>query len=254
MDKELAKLYPVSESKKRFADKLVKVYLKSGEEQWLLVHVEVQGYSDKTFPERMFTYFYRIRDRYQKDILAMVILTDEKNRFHPKNYSYQYLDTSVLYKFKTFKILSKKESELDQVGNPFSIVMLTAYKALQKGLLKDNKQYEWKITLIRKLLAAGYPNEKIRHILNFLRYYVNLKSETLVQKLDNEINTLTQNRKSMGIEEAILNEVEKRGEEKKSFEAVRNMLLRNFSDKDIMEIQGVDQEFVDKVRASLSQK
>lgn len=63
LDKELSELYPNQKGKNRRADKLVKVFTKSGAEQWILVHVEVQGYEDSNFAERMFTYFYRIRDR-----------------------------------------------------------------------------------------------------------------------------------------------------------------------------------------------
>ena len=46
LDKEFQKILTTSETGKRYADKLVKVYLVSGEEKWLLVHVEVQGYRE----------------------------------------------------------------------------------------------------------------------------------------------------------------------------------------------------------------
>jgi hypothetical protein len=48
LDTELQKLLPVNESKKRHADKLIKVWLKNGQEIWFLVHVEVQGYKFPT--------------------------------------------------------------------------------------------------------------------------------------------------------------------------------------------------------------
>ncbi|MCU0469742.1 MAG: Rpn family recombination-promoting nuclease/putative transposase [Arcicella sp.] len=65
LDKELEQLFPISENNRRFADKLVKVYTKEGNEKWILVHIEVQGYEDKNFADRMFTYYYRIFDKYQ---------------------------------------------------------------------------------------------------------------------------------------------------------------------------------------------
>ncbi|MDW8287766.1 MAG: hypothetical protein RMJ89_06830, partial [Flammeovirgaceae bacterium] len=49
LDQELHSIYP-ERSKKRIADKLVKVYLKDGRERWFLVHIEVQGYRDEEFP------------------------------------------------------------------------------------------------------------------------------------------------------------------------------------------------------------
>ena len=38
----------------------VKVRLKDGTEEWLLIHVEVQGTHEEDFDRRMFRYFYRL--------------------------------------------------------------------------------------------------------------------------------------------------------------------------------------------------
>jgi hypothetical protein len=66
LDKELSELFPELEKQggNRFVDMLVKVFLKNGNEEWILVHIEIQGGSDKNFAERMFQYWYRI---YGKD-------------------------------------------------------------------------------------------------------------------------------------------------------------------------------------------
>ncbi|TVQ42695.1 MAG: hypothetical protein EA362_12740 [Saprospirales bacterium] len=59
LDKELEDLFPKNEQENiRYVDKLVKVYHKKNGEQWLLFHIEVQGYKDPEFRERMFTYYY----------------------------------------------------------------------------------------------------------------------------------------------------------------------------------------------------
>lgn len=62
LDKELQAITKGTESGKRLLDKLFKVYLKNGDEQWILIHLEVQGRRDLTFPKRMFIYSYRIYD------------------------------------------------------------------------------------------------------------------------------------------------------------------------------------------------
>jgi len=50
---------PEKESDTRFADKLIKVFNRQGEEDWILVHIEVQGDTSKRvqFTERMFRYY-----------------------------------------------------------------------------------------------------------------------------------------------------------------------------------------------------
>src|SRR5436309_1327234 len=59
-DKELEPLLADSEIGKRLADKLAKVFLLDGGEEWLLIHVEVQGTRESDFPERMFVYNVKI--------------------------------------------------------------------------------------------------------------------------------------------------------------------------------------------------
>src|SRR5258708_5484703 len=76
LDKELQAITKGTETGRRLLDKLFKVYLKDGSEQWVLIHIEVQGQKDEEFPKRMFTYWYRIYDKYQKPLVSCAILTD----------------------------------------------------------------------------------------------------------------------------------------------------------------------------------
>ena len=104
LDKELEQLFPNNQDEfsPKYVDKLLKVYSKQGKEEWILVHVEVQGSTDKTFARRMFTYYYRILDKYGKEITALAILTKwlsgthnftlkTNHRLHRKTLEY-YLD------------------------------------------------------------------------------------------------------------------------------------------------------------------
>ncbi|MFN6519301.1 MAG: hypothetical protein RMY29_033070 [Nostoc sp. CreGUA01] len=43
LDKELMEAVKDAEIGRRFADKLVKLYLKNGQQEWVLIHVEVQS-------------------------------------------------------------------------------------------------------------------------------------------------------------------------------------------------------------------
>ena len=80
LDKELAQMYPEPEKKSdtKFVDKLVKVYQKDGSEEWVLCHVEVQGKDDPTFAKRMFKYYCRIFDRFDRPMTAIAKLLIKK--------------------------------------------------------------------------------------------------------------------------------------------------------------------------------
>ncbi|WP_206054830.1 hypothetical protein [Nitrosococcus wardiae] len=60
LDKELQQVVRDAELGRRLVDKLVRVYGKDGEEDLVLVHIEVQGQDEKAFAERMYVYNYRL--------------------------------------------------------------------------------------------------------------------------------------------------------------------------------------------------
>lgn len=68
LDKELEQIYSKTDDKLRLVDKLVKIYTKNGKEHWILVHIEVQGYYDPNFAKRMYIYFVRLKEKYDKPI------------------------------------------------------------------------------------------------------------------------------------------------------------------------------------------
>lgn len=55
LDKELQAVVRDAELGRRLADKLARVTARDGAEDWLLVHIEVQGQVESDFAKRMFT-------------------------------------------------------------------------------------------------------------------------------------------------------------------------------------------------------
>jgi hypothetical protein len=71
LDKEFQQISRDAEQGRRYADNLVKVFAKKGGEIWLFIHLEVQGTSEDIFPQRMFTYNFRIFDRFGKPAIEV---------------------------------------------------------------------------------------------------------------------------------------------------------------------------------------
>jgi hypothetical protein len=65
LDQELAQIVRDAELGKRLLDKLVQVATHDGGERWVYVHIEVQGGPEGDFAERLFTYNYRLYDKYR---------------------------------------------------------------------------------------------------------------------------------------------------------------------------------------------
>lgn len=109
LDKEFQQIAPDTETGKRYADLLVKVWRKRGSEFFLLLHVEVQAKPEANFSERMFVYALRIFDRFRQPAVSLAILCDGKADWRPHRYEFSFLDTQLLFQFGTVKLLDYQE-------------------------------------------------------------------------------------------------------------------------------------------------
>ena len=167
LDNELAKIMDKTLKGKKMADRLVKVYLKDGRENWILVHLEVQGYYEADFSDRMFKYFYRIYDKYDRKIVALAIFTEDTADYKPSSFDYEFHGTKLNYEYNSYKILEQEEAELLKLDNPFAMVILAGLYTL-KSKRKDDLRYEFKKKLFKLLLDRGYSKKKIKNIFEFL--------------------------------------------------------------------------------------
>ncbi len=253
LDKELEQLFPSEEIKSpKFVDKLVKVFSKTGDEKWILVHIEIQGYEDKKFGERMFTYFYRILDRYKKRITSIALFTDADKNFNPSVYEYDYLGTRLTFQFNTYKIMDQDETLLFADSNPFAIVILTAILALKKKQLNDENLYLLKFSIAKNLLLKKISKQKIDDVLIFLQRYITFADSEYNIKFDQEIEVFTRNEKSMGIREMVLEQAKNEGIDIAKEQIVKNLLLaKRFTAAEISNFAGVTEKFVIKIRRTL---
>lgn len=176
-------------------DKLVKVKLKNGEHKWILIHIEVQSSFESDFNERMFTYFYRIFDRYNQKITALAIYTGKDVPKNHDKFTYSFFGTEVTYRFNSFLVKNQKEKELIKSVNPFSIVILAS-----KYLIKSNKNYEkryqFKLELVRLAKEKSCQSDKIVYLLRFIDFVLRLPAK-LSLKFDEEILQTYLNPKKM---------------------------------------------------------
>jgi predicted transposase/invertase (TIGR01784 family) len=257
LNNELAQLFPDDENSTypKFVDKLVKVFTTDNREEWILVHVEVQGYNDKDFAERMFTYFYRILDKYNKRVTCIAIFTGNRQKTITQQYNYDFLGTEVNFKYNLYKIIEQNRDELLSSNNPFAFVIVTVLIALQKSQLQDEDILKLYITIAKTLLQKSIPKHKIRALMSFLRHYVHFDNPANMIKFDKEINSITNN-DFMGIEEFLLDRAKKEGEregiEKSKAWVVRSLLMTTeFDEQKIASIVDVAISFVEKIKAEM---
>jgi hypothetical protein len=91
---------------KRLADKLVKVWKRSGEETWVLIHAEIQNQEESDFSKRIFVYYYRLLDKYDRPIVSLAILGDERSTWRPQPYQAELWGCEVNFRFPIVKLVN----------------------------------------------------------------------------------------------------------------------------------------------------
>ena len=84
LDKEFQQIVREADQGRMYVDKLVSVKLLNGDDVWIYIHFEVQAQLDKDFAKRMFTYYYRIFDKYDRPIASMAVLADNDPLWKPE--------------------------------------------------------------------------------------------------------------------------------------------------------------------------
>jgi len=254
LDKELQQVFPPEndEFSPKVVDKLVKVFTKSGDEKWVLVHVEIQGQYQQDFASRMFRYYYRLIDKYEKPITAYAIFTEASSKTRPDCFELDFMGTSLKYTFNTYKIASQSDEELLANKNPFALVVLTAKTALsgngiKNSLERDELLLNLKLILAKQLLIRQIPKEKIRVLMNFLRYYTRFENPEINSKFEKQIEILTERSTIMGIEELLLDRAEKKGKHKGVMSVARAMKKDGISVEQIAKFTKLSVEEIEKL-------
>jgi hypothetical protein len=251
LDKELAEMHPEpgKGAATRFADKLVKVFRRDGEEDCILCHIEVQGDTKKKdrplFAERMVRYFYRIWDKYRKPVSAVAIFTGRDGKKMPDRFEYRYRQTRLLYQYPTISILDFTDEELEKSDNPFAQVILAARTSLLEGKIPPADLLDRKILIARKLLRKGFSQRKIRAIFVFLENYVLFEDPEMNRNFNRRIQSQDKSN-VMGIDEYVRQEA--REEQARLF--VGNLLKEGFPLEKIASLANVTVDFVKEVKKS----
>jgi hypothetical protein len=175
LDKELQKIVRSAKHGRRLVDKLVKVWLKNGEERWILIHVEVQTWKEGDFPKRMHVYNYRIFDRYDREVISLALLADDDPDWRPSHFGYGRWGFRTGTEFPIQKLLDWRPhvQALEADPNPFAVVVLAHLKTLEtRG--KPGDRHTWKVRLVKGLYERGRSAEDVRQLFRFIDWLMDL--------------------------------------------------------------------------------
>ncbi|MSU77387.1 MAG: hypothetical protein EXS16_04735 [Gemmataceae bacterium] len=178
LDKEFQKIARRVKFRKRYADKLFKVWLKDGTERWLLIHVEIQGDYDPDFQRRMFQYHLLAHQLYNHDVVSLAVLCDENENWRPERYGYENWRSGIEMTFRTAKLIDwlDKKTQLAESTNPFAAVVLAHLEAISAR--KDPaKLGQRKLELVKGLYRQNWSAEDVRRLFGLIDWVITLPEE-----------------------------------------------------------------------------
>ena len=186
LDKEMEQLGQQALTGAKVVDKLAQVSLKVGGEQWILVHIEVQGDADQDFSLRMFRYFYRIFDRYGKEIVSIAVLTERASGPADGRYEQKVFGSGVEFNYLPFNLMDYEQEQLLADENPMALVVLAAQE--RERLRRRGNRFNAKWYLIRRLYERGYSREEITSLFKFIDWVIQLSDEEEIRLHDGAEN------------------------------------------------------------------
>ena len=193
LDTELQQVVRDATLGTRLADKLMRVWHRNGVEQFVLIHIEVQGQQDPDFPKRMYVYHYRCFDRYDRPVVSLAVLTDASPRWRPTGYRYGLWGCAMEMTFPVVKLRDYRTqwAALEASLNPFATVVM-AHLHSQRTRRHPERRLEGKLRLVRHLYARGYTRQEVLDLFCFLDWILTLPAaletrfQTVVMHLEEE--------------------------------------------------------------------
>lgn len=209
LDKELQQIAPQSDVGQRTVDKLVEVRLLSGEIEWLLIHLEIQSQPVGNFGKRMFVYFYRVSDKYDRPIVSLAVLGDDDPNWRPNRFQQNLFGCRIEFEFPTLKLLDFVDQidMLEQSEKPFATVVL-AHLMTMRTAGSPRDRCVWKLRLLRPMYSRGMSAEDVRGLFRVIDWMMDLPTDLAIE-FDGELRKMEEELKM-----PYVTSIERRGIEK----------------------------------------
>ncbi|TFW30793.1 DUF4351 domain-containing protein [Massilia horti] len=219
LEQELAQVVRDGQSGRRRVDKLVRVFRSGGGEEWVFVHIDVQGNYDRHFAERIFQYNYRIYDRYRRPVASLVLLADESPKWKPTAYEYALFGCEVGIRFPSVKLngYAGRINELLEEKNAFAVVT-AAHLLTQQTRGRDVERHAEKWRLARMLFERKWDRQRVLDLFNVIDWMMEI-APPLQAQLMQDISTLERERNM-----PYISSFERKGREEGRLEGKKEML------------------------------
>ena len=217
-----------------FADLVLEIPLKNGENTWILFHCESQqGSGGGNLAERMNHYRCLLYAHYRREPVALAIITGSRRR-RERFYSHSHFGTEIIYRYNNLVLADLDDEELQASENPIDLALYAGKCALKAK--KEIQKYKFLCALTDVLVEHGWSREDKRDLLLFLERVIDLRDKELEKQYAEYRNQLSKEGKIVYIplgERELAEEIKQRGMTegiaKGKEEVARNLLANGIS-------------------------
>jgi len=169
LESELRSLHRGFKGRRRHADLVVRVHLRSGGLALVVLHFEIQSQRDDDLPLRTRIYNGRLFDRHRCPVYSLLILGDASPSFRPSIYQSRIWDFCVTLEFPVLKLLDWKprRAELEASGNPFALVVATHLAVLETRPDQPDRVAR-ALRLCRLMATHGFSEDQVYGLFRIL--------------------------------------------------------------------------------------
>ncbi|WP_397568844.1 DUF4351 domain-containing protein [Schlesneria sp. T3-172] len=176
LDKEISQIVGQSGQKNSEVDVLFKVRLKTGDEQWILCHLEIQTSYEADFAFRLDLYHSGLKWMFRQEILTLVILADLRKSWMPREHRFEMGGFLSHRQFPVCKIVERLES--DWVDNVSLVAQVSrAQIAALRTTGDPESRFSAKTELVRNLYTLGYSSDRIRELFRLIDWMMRLRAD-----------------------------------------------------------------------------
>jgi predicted transposase/invertase (TIGR01784 family) len=216
----------------------MKVPLKDGSEEWVLLHIEVQGRQGGNLAERINHYRCLIYAHYRREPVALAIITDKRPVDEPSYYSHSRFGTEIIYRYSNLVLSELNDDELVSSDNPTDLVLYAAKFALRAK--EELQKFNFLRKAVELLDERGWSLNDKRDLLLFTERIINIKDEGLIRQYREFLEQHSKEGKAMYVPLILRDsaaEIEQRGREEGreegklegKLEVARNLLANGVS-------------------------
>jgi hypothetical protein len=187
-DKELSQILGQSGHRNRRVDILVKVWLRDGTAQWILLHLEVQSQYEEGFAERLSLYNSGFFWIFKQRVVTLAVLADLREGWRPDEDIFRLADFESRTRFPVCKLIDRLRTDW-QDDHSLPVQLARAQIAALRTAGDPEGRYQAKWQLVRNLYELGYNAEQVREIFRLIDWMMHLRVD-LEERFKHELDEL----------------------------------------------------------------